>query len=88
MTSSVTKHTLFKPARPKAETKSEITNSVARAIIDAEAESREAKSLRLKKARLAMEARQPAPAPAKPRAKKAAKPKAPPAAGIAAPAPD
>ncbi|WP_082143679.1 hypothetical protein [Nitratireductor soli] len=88
MTSPVTKHNLFKPTRPKAETKSETTNSIARAIIDAEAESREAKTLRLKKARLAMEAKQPAPAPAKTRAKKASKPKSTPSAGIASPPPD
>lgn len=47
-----------RPALSRSETKSEITNNIARAIIHGEAEAREAKSLKLRNARLAMEARQ------------------------------
>jgi hypothetical protein len=61
--------------RVKAETKHEITNSTARAIIDAEVRQRDAQTHRLREARLAREAEAPEPAPAKPRAKKAIKTK-------------
>jgi hypothetical protein len=58
MNSAITKDNLFRPARSKAETKADVTDSTARAIIDAEIESREAKTERLRKARLKMEAEQ------------------------------
>lgn len=60
MTSIVTKETLFRPSRSKAETKAETTNYTARAIIDAEAVQREAKTARLRQARLESEASKPA----------------------------
>ena len=70
-TNTITKDTLFSAPRSKAENKADITDRTARAIIKAEAERRIAKSERLRQARLDMEARQPKPAPAKPRAAKA-----------------
>jgi hypothetical protein len=75
MNATVTKDNLFRPAPSRAETKSEITTRTAKAMIDADVNSREAKTARLRKARLAMEASQPEPEPAKPRRKAAAKPK-------------
>jgi hypothetical protein len=42
---------LFKPAPNKLETKAQVTDSAARAIIDAEATKREAKTARLREAR-------------------------------------
>ncbi|WP_159586595.1 hypothetical protein [Chelativorans xinjiangense] len=65
MTQAITKDTLFRPTRPNAATKADITDRTARAIIDAEAARREAKTERLRQARLEMEARQPKEAPAK-----------------------
>lgn len=56
MAKAITKDTLFKPSRSRAETKAEITDNAARAIIDAEAAAREAKSAKLRAARLAREA--------------------------------
>ncbi|MCO5159919.1 MAG: hypothetical protein M9939_02195 [Mesorhizobium sp.] len=68
----VTQHNLFRPARSKAESKAQTTDNAARAIIDDEAARREAKTAKLRQARLEQEARAAAePAPAK--AKKAAK---------------
>ncbi|WP_309083145.1 hypothetical protein [Chelativorans sp.] len=75
MTQTITKDTLFQPAPTRAQSKADLTNSTARAIIKAETDAREAKTLRLKQARLEMEARRPAPVPAK-----AAKSRAPKAA--------
>jgi hypothetical protein len=73
----ITKDTLFRPLS-KAESKAETTHNTALAIIEAEARSREAKTERLRKARLEMEAKQASepkaltPAkPRKPRAKRA-----------------
>lgn len=74
MTGTITKDNLFRPMRSKSETKAEITDSTARAIIGAEAERREAKTAKLREARLASEERDAASPPAKPRARKAAKP--------------
>ncbi|MCT7375215.1 hypothetical protein [Chelativorans salis] len=72
MTQAITKDTLFPPTKPNAATKAEITNRTARAIIDAEAARRDAKTERLRQARLEMEAGQPKPAPAKARGRKTA----------------
>lgn len=47
----------------KQETRADVTDSAARKIIDKEATDRERKSERLKAARLAQEAAEPAPAP-------------------------
>lgn len=74
--SDITRHDLFRPKPSKAETKADITDHAARAIIDAEAERREAKTARLRQARLEAEARLAAgEAPAKPRRAKAAAPR-------------
>lgn len=76
--SDITQHNLFKPpARSKAESKAQTTDNTARAIIGDEAERREAKTAKLRQARLESEAKAAAePAPVKaPKAKKAAKAK-------------
>lgn len=70
MSETATKESIFKPTKSKAETKSEITDRTARAVIDAEANARDAKTERLKAQRLAMEAKRAAeeaanPAPVK-----------------------
>lgn len=58
---------LFKPVQSKLETKAQGTDTAARAIIEAEAASREAKTARLRDARLKKEAaEEPAKKPAKP----------------------
>ncbi|WEX07855.1 hypothetical protein [Chelativorans sp. AA-79] len=76
MSDVITQHNLFRPTRSKAETKADITDNTARAIIDAEAASREAKTARLRKARLEQEERAAAvPAPAKQRRTKTAAPR-------------
>ncbi len=49
---------LFKPALSKAEIKAEVTDRTARAITDADTAQREAKTARLRSARLEMEAKQ------------------------------
>ena len=56
MPKTVTKDNLFAPSRSKAETKADITDSAARAIIEAERVRQDAKTARLREARLAMEA--------------------------------
>lgn len=55
MSDILTEHNLFKPKPSKAETRADITSQVARAIISAEAERREAKTARLRQARLEAE---------------------------------
>jgi hypothetical protein len=66
--SNRTRHTLFGPVPSKAETKADITNHAARTIIGDEAARREAKTERLRQARLENEARlSAAPASTKPR---------------------
>ncbi len=55
MTDKLTKDTLFKPTRSKAETKAEITDRTVRAILDDEVAKRRAKTEKLRAARLAME---------------------------------
>jgi hypothetical protein len=57
--------TVFKPRMSAAETKSDTTTRVAREIHDAEVAKREAKTERLRLARLAAEADAPAPEPKK-----------------------
>jgi hypothetical protein len=72
----MTQHNLFKPARSKAESKAQTTDNAARAIIGDEAARREAKTAKLRQARLESEAKAAAePAPAKAKAKRAAKAK-------------
>ena len=74
--SDITRHNLFRPKPSKAETKADITDHAARAIVDAEAEGREAKTARLRQARLEAEARlADNAAPTKPRRAKAATPR-------------
>ncbi len=76
MSGTITEHTLFRPRRSKAETKAEITDQSARAIVGAEARLREAKTARLRKARLESEANEAAkPAPVKQRRGKLAAPR-------------
>ena len=76
MSSIITEHDLFRPKPSKAETKADITNHAARTITGAEAERREAKTARLRQARLEAEAAlAAAPPPAKPRRAKAAAPR-------------
>lgn len=68
MDSAIPAANLFKPRQSKAETKADTTDHAARAIITAEAERRDAKTARLRQARLEREAMQPpAAAPARPR---------------------
>ena len=74
MSRAIAEHSLFKPKASKAETKADITNHAARAIIGDEAARREAKTARLRQMRLENEAKLAAvAAPAKPRRSKAAK---------------
>lgn len=64
----VTKDSLFRQSRP--ETKADATTKIAKGIIDAETDAREAKTARLRKSRAerdASEAAQKAQKPAKPR---------------------
>jgi hypothetical protein len=72
----VTKDNLFKPSMSKGELKGDATTRAARAIIDREVADRDAKTARLKIARLAKEAEErdaaPAPAPARKTVRKAA----------------
>ncbi|WP_421927837.1 hypothetical protein [Neoaquamicrobium sediminum] len=65
-------NTVFQPKPSKQETKADVTTKAARAIIDHEATAREAKTERLRAARLAQEEAAVADAPAakKPRKKK------------------
>ena len=57
MSDIIPEHNLFRPKPSKAETKADITNNVARAIIGEEVERRDAKTARLRLARLAAEAK-------------------------------
>jgi len=73
MSRSITEHALFKPRPSRLETKAEITDHAARVIIGDEAARREAKTARLRQARLESEAKLGAvTAPPKLRPKKAA----------------
>jgi copper oxidase (laccase) domain-containing protein len=73
MAETITKDNLFRAARPGPQTKADLMDSAARAIMKAEADSREAKTQRLRQARLEMEAQRSVPVPAKCTAKKAKK---------------
>lgn len=57
MNNIIARHSLFRPTRSKAETKAEITDHQAREIIQAEAQQREAKTAKLRQARLESEAK-------------------------------
>jgi hypothetical protein len=57
MTGIITQDNLFRPPRSRAETKAEMTDHNARGFIEAEAKRREAKTIRLRQARLANEAK-------------------------------
>lgn len=57
MSGTITEQNLFKPKPSKAETRADITNRVARGILGAETERREAKTARLRQARLDAEAK-------------------------------
>lgn len=77
MKQSINKHTLFQQPRSKAESKADVTTSNARSIMDAEVKKREAKTQRLREARLALAASEDAPAaPAKKAARRPARKKA------------
>ena len=68
MSGTITEHNLFRPRPSKAETKADVTDHAARTIIEDEAARREAKTARLRQARLESEAKlSTAKAPAKPR---------------------
>ncbi|MCV0350921.1 hypothetical protein R2G56_03200 [Nitratireductor aquimarinus] len=71
MTDAITRENLFRPVPKTPRSKAELTDSTSRAIVQAETDSREAKTQRLRQARLQMEARQPQPVPTKGRNKKA-----------------
>ncbi len=72
----VTEQNLFRAKASKAETKADITDHAARAIVGAEVDRREAKTARLRQARLEAEAKLAASAaPAKPRPVKPAAPR-------------
>ena len=53
MTKAMTEHNLFHPLQRRAATKADITDEAARAITNAETEQRNAKTARLRAARLA-----------------------------------
>ena len=55
MLKRITKENLFKPNKSRTESKADITNSIARAIIEVEAAKRRKKSERLRAQRLAHE---------------------------------
>ncbi|MCT8990712.1 hypothetical protein NYR54_10475 [Chelativorans sp. SCAU2101] len=67
MNPAITKDTLFPPRKTNPATRAEATDRAARAIIEEEKKQREAKTARLRQARLEMEARQPKPEPVKSR---------------------
>ncbi|GAA0775013.1 hypothetical protein E1180_02005 [Roseibium denhamense] len=70
MTEPLTRDTLFKPQKLPASTKAEITKQVSMDLAQSEADVRAAKTAKLRKARLEMEARQAAEAAAKPAPRK------------------
>ncbi len=79
MSRATTQQTIFQPKPSRTESKADITNQTARAIIGAEVERREAKTARLRLARLAQEERlaalEPPVAPARAAAGKTARTK-------------
>ena len=69
---AISGHSVFKAKAPRAETRADVTDHAARAIIRDEAARREAKTARLRQARLENEAKLAAALPpAKPVSKKA-----------------
>jgi len=70
MSDIVSKDNLFRPAMSKAESKAEVTNRTAWDMLNTEAARREAKTARLRAARLASEAAVAAPAREKRRSTK------------------
>lgn len=62
MTDTTTRHDPSRPARTRAETKAEITDRTAKALIEVEVRRRQAKTEKLRQARLAREAGAAAPA--------------------------
>ncbi|BCM18908.1 hypothetical protein [Mesorhizobium sp. J8] len=70
---SLSDTSLFKPVPSRTEAKTDMTSRVARQIMDLEATAREAKTKRLRAARLAQEADAPKPAPKKPAPKRSKK---------------
>lgn len=77
MNQVLTRDTLFKPNKSKSENKADTTTQVARAIMDDETARREAKTERLRAARVAAEEKaEPKALPAKPRKAPARKKKA------------
>lgn len=74
MVKSITTSGIFKPLSSKAETRSQVTDNTARAIVEAETSARDKKTAKLRAARLAKEAVEseaPPPVPAKPARKTA-----------------
>jgi len=68
MSHVVTQDNLFKPRLSRTEAKADLTTHAARVILDAEAEQRDAKTAKLRQARLQMEAtRTTSKTPVKPR---------------------
>jgi hypothetical protein len=61
---------IFRPTVSTREAKTDLTTRVAREIMDGEVAAREAKTERLRAARLAMEAAAPAPEPPAPKVRK------------------
>ena len=57
MNDRITKDNLFRAPKSRADIKADLTDQTARAIVDAEVEGREAKTARLREARLEMEAK-------------------------------
>lgn len=62
-----TRDALFKPNLTKTESKAEAVSRIAKTLIEQEIEKRDAKTARLKEARLARDAAVPSPQEAKPR---------------------
>ena len=65
MTVELTRENLFKPTPQRSENKADVTTRAARSILIAETAIREAKTERLRKARLAHETTEPPVAPKK-----------------------
>lgn len=70
MVKSLTKDTLFKPQRLTAATKAEITKQASHDLVQSETDRRNAKTARLRQARLEMEAQKAAEIAKKPAPRK------------------
>jgi len=67
MNDIINRDNLFRAPQSRADTKADLTDQTARAIVEAEVESRKAKTARLRQARLEMEVKSSEePSPAKP----------------------